>query len=171
MVLNIKSIAIVAYSREIRKVGAEALQEYFPSAKVSEYFSEKDIMSSLKNSCPSDIDLIFTDMSMEESLSGYYVALESWAWNIPCIPVFEMLKPHATEDHAQVYIAGFQEPIYGTKKNKNTWLEIIRIVMEKEYKKNTILKTLDSPKNTTPNYDRGKIVAFFLCDNIIELSG
>jgi len=160
---NLKKIAVVDDLPENREAGAEALKEIFPSAEVVVYASAKEIITELKKGV-SDIDLIFTDMNMEEKDSGFKVATESWGWMIPCIPVSGGIKTHTTDQVAVGSDGQGNIHIHGEKSEKSIWIEVIRkSIHEKDFSASGVIKALYYGKRSEADYGFGRASAVAMC--------
>lgn len=141
---KIKVIAIVDDLEENRSAAQIAVQNIFPDTEVRIFSSEKEIISAMQasNEIPY-IDLVLTDMSMEEKYSGVHVAQECATWFIPCIPVTGGVKTHTTDQ----VLAGGAFPsesiiIHGEKDNYKVWEIILKKSLLEQDFSNALIKML-----------------------------
>lgn len=172
---GVKKIAIVDDLEENRQAGLEAIKHTFPSVKVILFSSAAEISAILGQENTPDVDLVFTDMDMEEEFLGFQVAQQALAWQIPCIPVSGGFQTHSTD---QVIVGGFEnhrageaEMILGSKASTHTWKQIIQRVTTGDRRSNHVLKMLHYGKFTAPDYEYGETCAGVVCGSIFTQRG
>lgn len=162
LLAGLKKISVVDDLQENRQAAAIALEKVFPTAEVLTYSSTAEIIIHLYSK--PDIDLIFSDMKMEEQNSGFKVACAALAWQVPCVIVSGGIKSHSVD---QVAVGGgFTSNIYGEKSDSRVWEKIITSVVEKEYRVNTVMKMLHYGKKDFPHYKYGRVCAAIACNGI-----
>ena len=80
---EIKNIAVVDDSEENRVAAANAIAEVLPSAHISMYSSATEFIRALGNNPTDEIDIVLSDMKMEDENAGQRVAAAAWSPNTP----------------------------------------------------------------------------------------
>ncbi len=159
---KIKIIAIVDDLEENRSAAQIAVQNIFPDAKVRIFSSEKEIISAMQVSGKiPNIDLVLTDMSMEDKYSGVRVAQECITWFIPCIPITGGIKTHTTDQ----VLAGGAFPnesiiIHGEKDDYKVWEIVLRKSLLEQDFNNVLIKMLYYGKRSQDETLRASGIAF-----------
>jgi CheY-like chemotaxis protein len=164
---KIKVVAIADDMEENRSAAVSAAQEIFPDAEVRTYSAASEIISAMRESggIP-DIDLVLTDMNMEEELSGLKVAQECATWWIPCIPVTGGIKTHTTD---QVRAGGGYPNedivIHGEKDDPEIWKFVLRKALLEQEFGSAIIKILYYGKREKDETRRWSGIAF--CSGVL----
>lgn len=141
---EIKVIAIVDDVEENRNAAQIAVKNIFPDTEVRIFSSEKEIISAMQASDEiPDIDLVLSDMRMEDRYSGVHVAQECMTWFIPCIPVTGGIKTHTTDQ----ILAGGAFPnesiiIHGEKDDYKVWEIVLKKSLLEQDFSNALIKML-----------------------------
>lgn len=157
-----ENIAVVDDTAANREAAAKAIADIIPSATVHLFSSGSEIITALKNGSPK-IDLVLTDMKMENEIAGYRVAIESWSWNVPATIISGGFKTHTTD---QVVVGYPRSYFYGEKDNPDVWKSILGKVFGGSATDNAILTAAKLGRRETPDYEHGKTCAAIVIPNI-----
>ncbi len=151
---NIRNFAVVDDAEENRNAAKQACTELYPQATIHQFSSGREFIKSLKNGL--DVDLVLSDMSMEERHSRYVVAIESWARGIPAVIVSGGIN------HGKDYVlVGYPElRLGGTKNSPLVWGEILNHVLSQEESMNGVAFQLgQGVRRSVPDYNFGEVCA------------
>ena len=150
-----ENIAVADDSAANRDAAVKAIVDILPSATVHLFSSGGDIIAALKNGSPK-IDLVLTDMKMEDEMAGYRVAVESWSRNIPATIISGGRKTHTTN---QVVVGYPRAYFYGEKDNPDIWKSALGTVFSGGVTDNAILMAAKIGRRETPDYEHGRTCA------------
>jgi hypothetical protein len=152
---KIENIAIVDDKRENLVAAALAVIMTMPGTKIRTYLSGGEFVSALKAGGV-DADLVVSDMNMEEKDSGYHLAVEAWAWNIPTTIVTGGHKTHTTD---QVKLGYPRFEIHGEKDDPEVWKKILEVIFQEDATSNGLMTALLIGRKKSPDWAYGKTCA------------
>src|SRR3989344_4304392 len=136
MYTNVKRVAVVDDQPKNLAAAKLALEMKLPGVAVTCFSSEAEIILAIKRGL--DVELIISDMKMEDKHSGYRVAVAGWSLNIPTAVV------SGGPDHGTHYVyLGY--PYYrlpGDKDQVELWCGIIEKLLGGDRHTNGILTGL-----------------------------
>lgn len=150
---EIRNIVIVDDREENRVAAAAGIVKVLPSANVRMYPSAAEFISSLGDNPTDDIDIVLSDMKMEDENAGRRVAIAAWSWNIPTVIV-----SGGGKDHGRSYIVvsfPLCGRIFGEKDQPQVWSDILFQVL----KNGTIQRAVRWGKRITPDTEYGETCA------------
>ena len=166
--LAISTVLIVDDKPKNLLAAKEALQDIFPAIKTLEAASAVQAIEIIANQ-GTEIDLVLSDMEMEELLSGFYVAFEAWSNYIPTVVV-------TAGDHHGAYVvaSSWSNPkddgstLYhikpAQKDDKEVWKKIIRGIEKNDnFALRVALYVREEKGGTFYNKDAGEILARLTC--------
>ena len=130
---KIKNIAVVDDRKANRVAAAKAIAKVLPSARVRLYSSAAEFIAALEETNVSEIDLVLSDMKMEDEKAGYLVAVAAWSWNIPTFIVSGGQKDHGRDT---VVVGSFlpqKGSFFGEKDDHLVWSKILGAVMKNSW--------------------------------------
>lgn len=152
---KIKSVAVVDDLAENRLAAQKAIVEVLPNAEVWLFSSAKDAIAVIEAKSP-EIDLVLSDLNMEDHLSGYRVACAAWSWNIPTVIVSGGIKTHTTD---QVVVGYPSAHFHGEKDDPSLWKKVLEVILSGDRTNNGIITALSLGKRTKPSAEYGQTCA------------
>ncbi len=146
---KVRVIAVVDDLAENRHAATIAIMETLPNVSVLRFVSAEEAITVLKSNS-SLIDLVLTDMKMEDDQAGFRVALEAWAWNIPVTIVSGGFKGHGKD---YIRLGYPSETFPGDKNDPEVWKLILEKVFSGDSNTNALLTALRLGKKAVPNYE------------------
>lgn len=153
--MTFHSIAVVDDKVENLQAASAAIAEMFPSSQVHLFSSAAEIIAALKAQSI-EIDLVLTDLEMEDRHAGHRVAVEAWAWNIPAT-IITGGHGHGTDYVTISYPR--QSLSMLNKATPRAWKAILQSVVSGDISSNGLLTAKSLGKRTVPNYEVGKVCA------------
>lgn len=167
----VKTILVVDDKAENRAAAREAIREIFPEKTVMEASSAQEAKEIIANRA-NEIDLVLSDMQMEEVLSGFYVAFEAWSRYIPAVVV-------TAGDHHGSYVTAsrFCNPeenggLYAAKPARKDDCEIWKDILRGIEKRNSLSLRValavreEAPEKMFYNKDAGEVLARLTCSGM-----
>jgi CheY-like chemotaxis protein len=145
---KVRVIAIVDDHVENRNAATIAVFETLLNVSVLRFESAEEAIAALRSHA-SLIDLVLTDMEMEDDQAGYRVAHEAWAWNIPATIISGGHKGHGKE---YVRLSYPTENFPGDKKDPEVWKLILANVFSGDRINNALFTALHLGKKAKPDY-------------------
>ncbi|MEY2640732.1 MAG: hypothetical protein RL150_125 [Candidatus Parcubacteria bacterium] len=151
-------IFVVDDKPENRAAARAALTDMAPNAMVTEFSNAAEIIAALCEPSPENPlpDFIFSDMCMEDQLSGWSVAVAGGAWSIPVNVVSGGHQGHGGDS---VMLGYPNELITGSKADPDLWRTVITMTFAGDHISNALLMMLKLGKRDTPDETLGQTIA------------
>ena len=146
---KVRVIAVVDDLVENRYAATIAVMETVPNVSVLCFKSAGEAIQALKSNA-SLIDLVLTDMKMEDEKAGYRVVHEAWAWNIPATIISGGYKDHGKEC---VQLSYPRKNFPGNKNDPEVWRLILGKVFSGDHPNNALLMALHLGKRAEPDHE------------------
>lgn len=167
----VNTVLVVDDKAENRAAAKQAFLKIFPEKIVLEASSAQEAKEAIINHA-SEIDLVMSDMQMEETLSGFYVAFEAWSRYIPAVVV-------TAGDHHGSYVtaSSFCNPeenggLYHAKPARKDDCEIWKNIIRGIEKNNNLSLRValaarkESPEKVFYSQEAGEILARVTCSGM-----
>lgn len=158
----VKNIAVVDDLTKNREGAVGAINEKLPGVVVHQFSSAREFLAALEGLVPK-IDLVLSDMNMEDEDAGYRVVDAAWSWGIPATIVTAGMTNH---DHRQVngvFLRCPRATFLGSKSDPMIWEEILEVIFSGVPITNAILAALEvvkvAGKKTQPDLKCGRACA------------
>lgn len=162
----VKAIAVVDDMVQNRQAAISAINEKLPGVAVYQFSSATEFLAAL-NGLTSEIDLVLSDMNMEEEDSGYQVTCAAWSWGIPATIVTAGITHHDHREAKGVFLRCPRETFLGDKSDPIVWSRILDSIFSDRSADNSIITALRIigivGKKVQPDLEYGRVCAAAIC--------